>query len=289
VWPASSTRASAKRRSRLRSSPSPQGRASGSRAGGAQESAPLGVEEAAEAEGAALDGLQLQEARLHLLDLLGEEAAGVGGMAEVGTVTAELGDRMAPGPGEQRPLVEREREGSTRVGGTRVGGTRVGGTRVGGIHWGGIRPAGGEEVNGDDGQAGDPVGGACHQRQMRVADLTRDQGSGALRHPGRLLPDHQGVPRRGPGEVALLLDPVGRRVVPQPLHLSAGGQLGDHPGELQLHPVDEPAPADHLAADHLSRPVIAGAGDEALEGGTDGGEILADAPAKPHLSDGHRE
>jgi hypothetical protein len=89
--------------------------------------------------------------------------------------------------------------------------------------------------------------------------------------------------------VALLLDPVGRRVVPQPLHLPAGGQLGDHPGELQLHPVDEPPPADHLAANPLSGPGIAGPGDEALEGGTDGGEILADAPAKPHLSDGHRE
>jgi hypothetical protein len=89
--------------------------------------------------------------------------------------------------------------------------------------------------------------------------------------------------------VTLLLDPVGRRVVPLPLHLPAGGQLGDHPRELQLHPVDEPAPPDHLVADHLSRPLTARAGDEALEGGTHRGELVADAPTKPHLSNGHRE
>ena len=124
--------------------------------------------------------------------------------------------------------------------------------------------------------------------RISVIDLARDQGAGTLRHPGSLLPDHQGVPGGGPGQVALLLDPVGRSVVPQPLVLPAGGQLGDHAGELQLHPVDEAAPAHHLVANHLSGPLTAGTGDEAREGGTDGGEILADAPAKPHLSDGHR-
>jgi hypothetical protein len=247
--------------------------------GGAQGGTCLAVQVTPEKEGTPLGRLQLQEARLHLIDLLGEEAAGVGGVAEVGTVVAELSDGVAPGPGEERPLVERGREGSTRRGGTRVGRTRCGG----------IRPAGGEEVNGDHRQASHPVGGPRHQRQMGIADLALDEGPGALRHPGRLRTDHQGVPRRGPGEVALLLDPVGRRVVPQPLHLSASGQLGDHPGELQLHPVDKPAPPHHLVADRRSRPLTAGAGDEALEGGTDGGELLANAPTTPHISDGHRE
>ena len=79
--------------------------------GDAQGGASLGVEEAPEEDGAALDGLELQETRLHLLDLLGEEAAGVGGVAEVGAVAAELGHRATPGLAEQGVLIEGRRGG----------------------------------------------------------------------------------------------------------------------------------------------------------------------------------
>ena len=80
---------------------------SGQRLEGGSERGPgLAVELAAQPQTAALGGGELEEAGLDLVDLLGEEAAGVAGVAEVGTVPAELSDRTLPGPAQQEALVD---------------------------------------------------------------------------------------------------------------------------------------------------------------------------------------
>jgi len=201
-----------------------------------------------EAESATLDGLQLRKRASTCSTCSVEEAArisryGAGGHA----VAAELGDRMLPGPGEQRPLVERGGSGAPRRGGNRN--RRHPGRPV-------ARRS--TATNGADPRSSRQLspstqGGRTRSRPRPGRGLLAGIRDACSRLPGRS--------RRRSRSGDTLLDPVGRKRFAQatrpPRMARSSVTIA---GELQLHPVDERGPPTIVVANHLSGPLTAGIG-----------------------------
>jgi hypothetical protein len=180
---------------------------------GAKRRAAHGIQEATH-RNPALAAQKLERPRLHRVDLLAEELAGVGGVACVRAVVTEAADRVLERACEQRSFIELP----TRR--RRADGTRAPGEQ------------------GEVGEA-DPAFGHCvHGGGESIC----------------LLANRNGVRGRSCGHPALVPDPIDRAHGAMALVLLSCRETGGDGGELELQEVRHVPDPDQLLAEALRRP-----------------------------------